>query len=58
MQEGFAMKPRGKILCILCLFAALLLLLILGTPEHEVSFAPDMTLKQFALLNDMKAGKG
>jgi len=51
------MKLQGKILFIVCLFAAFLFLLSLGNPEQEISFAPGMTLRQFALANGIKPGK-
>jgi len=51
------MKPRGKIIFVLCIFLALLFFLIFKTTEHKLSFTPDMTLRQFALANDMKPGK-
>jgi len=51
------MKPRWKIIFVAGVFTALLFFLIFKTAEHTLSFTPDMTLRQFALANDMKPGK-
>jgi len=39
------------------MFLVLLVSLIFKTAEHKLSFTPDMTLKQFALVNDIKPGR-
>jgi len=51
------MKPQGKVIFIFCFFLVLLVSLIFKTAEHKVSFTPDMTLRQFALVNDIQPGK-
>lgn len=51
------MNTQGKIILVICFFAALLCFLLFATGDKTLSFNPAMTLRQYALQNDMKPGK-
>lgn len=51
------MKPQHTIIVIGLLFSVLIGLLLFQTFERSVYFSPDMTLRQFALQNDIKPGR-
>ncbi len=51
------MKAQGKIILVLCLFLALVGMLLVSTEGKEPPFDPAMTLRQYALQHDMKPGK-
>lgn len=51
------MKIYGKTVLILCVFSAIGMVLFFTPADEKLSFSPEMTLRQFALYNDIKPGR-
>ncbi|MBN2107369.1 MAG: 4Fe-4S binding protein, partial [Deltaproteobacteria bacterium] len=51
------MKRYGKTVFILCVFSAIGMALFFTPADEQLSFSPVMTLRQFALYNDIKPGR-
>lgn len=57
LQGGMCMKTGVKIFLVLFVFSAACIFLLFRPADEKVYFDPGMTVRQFALQNDIKPGK-